>query len=313
MPAVRNEAAAKAQRSVRPAQSPNTTPSTDPSSTQRARVPVQCPTCEKVVNRKADLTRHMQVHNKGAERYTCPYQECTYATLQKSNLTTHLRTHTGEKRFSCQDSPGQCDFRTSDPAAFTRHRKKKHGYVPQARSRKGSIATELESSPAPSTSGPSTGTPFPQDPLIRPVREVKEPTNHDERQRQRASGSELPRITVLEDDDDHPSPMPSEEEENSGNHSDSSESSVSTGPRSTRVCSRESSVSEVDDFLAKTIDSLKHVVGRRQRGASSPTVGKLVPVPVEPLPSGPASAIAPAPQRHPPISFERRGSVGGPP
>ncbi|KAG6844392.1 hypothetical protein H0H87_007204 [Tephrocybe sp. NHM501043] len=36
---------------------------------------------------------------------------------------------TGEKPHACPD----CDFRTADPGSFTRHRKNKHGYVPEPR------------------------------------------------------------------------------------------------------------------------------------------------------------------------------------
>ncbi|TEB37602.1 hypothetical protein FA13DRAFT_1786767 [Coprinellus micaceus] len=267
----------------------------------RARVPVQCPSCDRVVNRKADLTRHMATHNKDAGKYNCHYEDCTYATLQKSNLTTHLRTHTGEKRFECKDDPANCDFRTSDPAAFTRHRKKKHGYVPQARSRKGSVATEVElpDSPKPNahisapTSGTNTGAGTPAaDRSINAVREEDEGEGKGgHRTVRRKSNEEDPML-----DDDHPSPAPSDSDD------DSDSSSSSSGPRS-RVCSRESSVSEVDEFIAKTIDSLKHVVGRRQRGSSQATA---------PANLSPPAVLSPprtvmSPPRHQPVSFERRG------
>ncbi|KAJ3518783.1 hypothetical protein NMY22_g13509 [Coprinellus aureogranulatus] len=180
----------------------------------RARVPVSCPTCQKTVNRKADLTRHMAVHGKDeTKKYICEYDECTYATRQKSNLTTHLRTHTGEKRFACTEDPASCSFRTSDPAAFTRHRKKKHGYIPQARSRKGSIATELALSNSPqaasqtpgSTSGTSAGTGSPPgDQPVHSGQEEEEPEIKGARRvgrRKSDEGQQKP-------DDDHPSPAP---------------------------------------------------------------------------------------------------------
>ena len=54
---------------------------------------------------------------------------------------------TGEKNKSCPS----CDFKTSDPAALTRHRKREHGYVPQprrARSRSSSSGSSRSISPA---------------------------------------------------------------------------------------------------------------------------------------------------------------------
>lgn len=64
--------------------------------------------------------------------YRCPFEGCQYQNLQKSNVNTHISTHTGEKPHACPD----CEFRTADPGSLTRHRKRTHGYVPKKSSLK---------------------------------------------------------------------------------------------------------------------------------------------------------------------------------
>lgn len=78
--------------------------------------------------------------------HRCPFQDCDYQNLQKSNVDTHIRTQqvsaqfspfhlltvapsTGEKSRLCPD----CDFASADPGSLTRHRKRFHGYVPKPR------------------------------------------------------------------------------------------------------------------------------------------------------------------------------------
>ncbi|KAJ3995061.1 hypothetical protein F5050DRAFT_373455 [Lentinula boryana] len=61
--------------------------------------------------------------------HRCPYAECNFENLQKSNVETHIRTHTKSKTNNCPD----CDFTTVDPGSLTRHRKRIHGYIPKTR------------------------------------------------------------------------------------------------------------------------------------------------------------------------------------
>lgn len=63
--------------------------------------------------------------------HACPYEGCDYRTLQKSNVQTHIRTHTRERSKTCPHS--ECPFCTTDPGSLTRHRKSEHGYKPKAR------------------------------------------------------------------------------------------------------------------------------------------------------------------------------------
>ncbi|KAJ3717849.1 hypothetical protein C8R42DRAFT_154651 [Lentinula raphanica] len=95
--------------------------------------PAICEVCGTKVARKGDLTRHKRRHltpeEKLARSYTCPYEGCNYSNLQKSNVNTHIRTwHTMEK-IKCPS----CDFETPDPGSLTRHRKRRHEYVPERR------------------------------------------------------------------------------------------------------------------------------------------------------------------------------------
>ncbi|KAG0698648.1 hypothetical protein DFH29DRAFT_1017797 [Suillus ampliporus] len=98
----------------------------------RVHAPVDCPVCHKTIGRKADLPRHMCTHdgNKEALMHACPFPNCDYKTLQKSNMQTHIRTHTRERSKTCPHP--RCEFATTDLGSLTRHRKQLHGYEPKA-------------------------------------------------------------------------------------------------------------------------------------------------------------------------------------
>ncbi|KAG6806811.1 hypothetical protein H0H92_009985, partial [Tricholoma furcatifolium] len=84
-----------------------------------------CEHCGVLVRYKSDIARHNKLHSKREETFKCTYEGCSYESLQKSNLKTHMNQHTGEKPYLCPD----CNFCTSDPGCLTRHRKRLHNYV----------------------------------------------------------------------------------------------------------------------------------------------------------------------------------------
>lgn len=95
--------------------------------------PAKCHICGKKLSRRADLPRHMRTHatNKEDFMFPCPYAGCEYRALQRSNLATHLHTHTGARPNKCPHA--NCTYATSDPGSLTRHRRKAHGYDPKAK------------------------------------------------------------------------------------------------------------------------------------------------------------------------------------
>ncbi|KAG7088516.1 hypothetical protein E1B28_012500 [Marasmius oreades] len=121
---------------------------------------VKCPICLKLISRKNDLNRHLLTHNKDKSTYPyrCPYPNCEFRSLQESNLKTHYKIHTGVKDKKC--SHAECLFATSDPGSLTRHRKRKHDYVPLPR-RKFNNASGLFESPC-STTLPNSRSPTPE-------------------------------------------------------------------------------------------------------------------------------------------------------
>ncbi|KAG2755007.1 hypothetical protein P692DRAFT_20827410 [Suillus brevipes Sb2] len=123
--------------------------------TRRKPTPVECSICSKVISRKGDLPRHMQTHasNKEELKLPCPIPGCKVRTLQKSNLQTHIATHTGKGLRYCPD----CAFATTSASTLTRHRKKHHGHRPYGR----------EASP------PSAAAPYPSVRYVTP--EVSSP------------------------------------------------------------------------------------------------------------------------------------------
>ncbi|KAJ7184190.1 hypothetical protein C8R46DRAFT_1208425 [Mycena filopes] len=101
-----------------------------------------CDQCGASMKRVADLPRHMLLHAKNKEEFmfTCPVAGCTHQTLQRSNLDTHIRTHTRAKPHKCPEylpNGQKCIFATADPSSLHRHRKRKHGYQPRPTARSG--------------------------------------------------------------------------------------------------------------------------------------------------------------------------------
>ncbi|KIK56362.1 hypothetical protein GYMLUDRAFT_76128 [Collybiopsis luxurians FD-317 M1] len=96
----------------------------------------ECSECGAVLSEGYDIRRHVHnVHRTGMTRvrYRCSWVGCDVTAVQRSNLKTHYRVHLRDKSQTCPD----CQFRTTDPASVTRHRKRIHGYVPMRRSAKG--------------------------------------------------------------------------------------------------------------------------------------------------------------------------------
>ena len=57
---------------------------------------------------------------KTAKRYACNF--CAYHTSKKSNLTTHMRSHTGERPYACDF----CAYRASRKGSLTSHIRRRH-------------------------------------------------------------------------------------------------------------------------------------------------------------------------------------------
>ena len=97
----------------------NTCPVFNVEEVNHEKISHKCFYCGKAFAYKSQVSRHMRIHT-GEKPYACQYCNKTFA--QRIEVLKHTRIHTGEKPFKCSF----CDYRSSQMCHVKTHMKGKH-------------------------------------------------------------------------------------------------------------------------------------------------------------------------------------------
>ncbi|XP_039495735.1 transcription factor Ouib isoform X1 [Drosophila santomea] len=83
--------------------------------------PYVCEDCGRTINNKANFQEHLLRHT-GIKNFHCDFWDCEKSFATRKELTSHMRTHTGEQPFVCVYCPRRFSSSSARQEHHRRHR-----------------------------------------------------------------------------------------------------------------------------------------------------------------------------------------------